>query len=82
MKAQTAYWIITITILNITTHRMPHIGRMNTNLIRNILNIIFMVLALAAVLTYFFVSDFKVFIYVCAAAIFTKLIEFFLRFMC
>lgn len=51
--------------------------RMNTNLIRNILNIIFMVLALAAVLTYFFVSDFKVFIYVCAAAIFTKLIEFF-----
>ena len=56
--------------------------RMNTNLIRNILNIIFMVLALAAVLTYFFVSDFKVFIYVCAAAIFTKLIEFFLRFMC
>ena len=52
---------------------------MNTNLIRNILNIIFMVLALAAVLTYFFVSDFKVFIYVCAAAIFTKLIEFFLR---
>ncbi len=54
---------------------------MNTNLIRNILNIIFMVLALAAVLTYFFVSDFKVFIYVCAAAIFTKLIEFFLRFM-
>ena len=42
---------------------------MNTNLIRNILNIIFMVLALAAVLTYFFVSDFKVFIYVCAAAI-------------
>lgn len=55
---------------------------MNTNLIRNILNIIFMVLALAAVLTYFFVSDFTVFIYVCAAAIFTKLIEFFLRFMC
>ena len=54
---------------------------MNTNLIRNILNIIFMVLALAAVLTYFFVSDFKVFIYVCAAAIFTKLIEFFLRFI-
>ena len=53
---------------------------MNTNLIRNILNILFM--ALAAVLTYFFVSDFKVFIYVCAAAIFTKLIEFFLRFMC
>ena len=55
---------------------------MNTNLIRNILNIIFMVLALAAVLTYFFVSDLNVFIFDCAAANFTKLIEFFLRFMC
>ena len=55
---------------------------MNTNLIRNILNIIFTVLALAAFLTYFFISDRKSFIYVCAAAIFTKLIEFFLRFMC
>lgn len=55
---------------------------MNTDLIRNILNIVFMVLALAAVITYFVASDFKIFIYVCAAAIFAKLIEFFLRFMC
>ena len=54
---------------------------MNITLIRNILNILFMVLALAAVVTYFLASDFKVFIYVCATAIFFKLIEFFLRFM-
>ena len=49
---------------------------MNIDLIRNILNILFMALALAAV-----ISDFKVFIYVCAAAIFLKLMEFFMRFM-
>ncbi|MGL4852030.1 MAG: hypothetical protein ACRC3Z_05220 [Phocaeicola sp.] len=55
---------------------------MNTNLIRNILNITFMVLAVAAVITYFAANDFKTFIYVCAAAIFVKLIEFFLRYMC
>lgn len=54
---------------------------MNTELIRNILNIVFMALALAAVITYFVASDFKTFIYVCAAAICVKLIEFFLRFM-
>ena len=41
---------------------------MNIDLIRNILNILFM-------------GDFKVFIYVCAAAIFLKLMEFFMRFM-
>ena len=33
MQAQALAWIITITILNITTHRMPHISCMNTNLI-------------------------------------------------
>lgn len=45
---------------------------MNIDLIRNILNILFMALALAAVITYFVASDFKVFIYVCAAAIFSN----------
>lgn len=54
---------------------------MNITLIRNILNIVFMVLALAAIITYFVASDFTAFIYVCAAAIFIKLVEFFLRFM-
>ena len=32
---------------------------MNIDLIRNILNILFMALALAAVITYFMASDFK-----------------------
>lgn len=54
---------------------------MNIDLIRNILNILFMALALADVITYFMANDFKVFIYVCAAAIFLKLMEFFMRFM-
>ena len=55
---------------------------MNTDSIRNVLNIVFLILAVASVLTYFVVDDFKTFIYVCAAAIFVKLIEFILRFMC
>lgn len=54
---------------------------MNTDIIRNVLNIVFLILAIAAVFTYF-ICDFKIFIYVCAAAIFVKLAEFFLRFMC
>ena len=55
---------------------------MNTDLIRRILNIVFMVLAIISIITYFVVEDFSTFIYVCAAAIFCKLCEFFLRFMC
>lgn len=55
---------------------------MNTTQIRTILNVIFMVLAFAAIVTYFVASDFKMFIYVCAAAICVKLAEFFMRFMC
>lgn len=54
---------------------------MNTDVIRNILNIVFMVLAVAAVIIYFTVDDFNTFFYTCAAAICCKLIEFFLRFM-
>jgi len=55
---------------------------MNTNTIRSILNIAFIVLAIASVITYFVAEDYITFIYVCAAAIFCKLCEFFLRFMC
>lgn len=55
---------------------------MNTDLIRSILNIAFIVLAVASIITYFVVEDFITFIYVCSAAIFVKLCEFFLRFMC
>ena len=55
---------------------------MNTDTIRSILNIVFMILAIASVITYFVMEDFTTFIYVCSAAIFCKLCEFFLRFMC
>ena len=54
---------------------------MNPDKIRNVLNILFMVLALAAIIIYFAAKDyFKLFIYVCGAAIFVKLMEFFIRF--
>ena len=55
---------------------------MNTDLIRRILNSIFIILAIASVITSFIAEDYITFIYVCAAAIFCKLCEFFLRFMC
>ena len=55
---------------------------MNTDTIRSILNIVFIVLAIASVITYFMAEDYITFIYVCSAAIFCKLCEFFLRFMC
>ena len=54
---------------------------MNPDKIRNVLNILFMVLALAAIIIYFAAKDdFKLFIYVCGAAISVKLMEFFIRF--
>jgi hypothetical protein len=53
---------------------------MNPDKIRNVLNILFMILALATIIVYFAVDDFKIFIYVCGAAIFVKLMEFFIRF--
>ena len=48
---------------------------MNPDKIRNVLNILFMILALATIIVYFAVDDFKIFIYVCGAAIFVKLME-------
>ncbi len=53
---------------------------MNPDKIRNILNTLFMILALASIIIYFAVDDFKTFIYVCGAAVFVKLMEFFIRF--
>ena len=53
---------------------------MNPDKIRNVLNILFMILALAAIIVYVVADDFKIFIYVCGAAIFVKLMEFFIRF--
>lgn len=54
---------------------------MNTSQVRTILNIIFMIGAIAAVITYYTVEDKHIFIYVSSAAIFVKIIEFILRFM-
>ena len=55
---------------------------MNPDKLRTILNILFLVLAAAAVITYFVVKggDITPFIYVCSAAIFVKIMEFFIRF--
>ena len=54
---------------------------MNPDKIRNVLNILFLILALASIIVYIVArDDFKLFIYVCGAAIFGKLMEFFIRF--
>ena len=54
---------------------------MNPDKIRNVLNILFLILALASIYVYFVVSDdINLFIYVCGSAIFVKLMEFFIRF--
>ena len=55
---------------------------MNPDKIRNVLNILFLSRALAAIITNFVVGgeDFKRGIFVCGAAIFVKLMEFFIRF--
>ena len=53
---------------------------MDTNKIRTILNAIFLVGAIAAVASYFVVEDKMTFIYICAAVLFIKVIEFIIRF--
>ena len=54
---------------------------MKPDKIRNVLNILFLILALASIIVYIVArDDFKLFIYVCGAAIFVKLMEFFIRF--
>ena len=52
---------------------------MNPDKITNILNIIFLILAAISLVLYFTVV-FKVFMYVFGAALFAKLMEFFIRF--
>lgn len=54
---------------------------MDTYRIRTILNIVFLIGAVASIICYFAVEDFHVFLYVCSAAIFVKLTEFLLRFL-
>lgn len=54
---------------------------MNIDKIRNILNMLFMLLALAAVVAYFAVKDNQLlFLYICGAAIVFKIVELFIRF--
>ena len=54
---------------------------MNPEKKRNVWNIRFMIWPLAVIFTNLVAKDdFKVFIYVCGAAIFVKLMEFFIRF--
>lgn len=52
---------------------------MNIKKIRNILNILFIIGAISAVIGYF-VADYSTFIYIAAAAIFFKVLEFIIRF--
>lgn len=55
---------------------------MNINRIRTILNILFMIGALAAVILYFSPDvDRVVFFYVCCVALFLKMVEYVLRFL-
>ncbi|MBQ4521158.1 MAG: hypothetical protein II999_11230 [Bacteroidaceae bacterium] len=54
---------------------------MNTYRIRTILNIVFIIGAIASVICYYGVEDRHVFLYVCSASIFVKLVEFLLRFL-
>ncbi|MCU6772816.1 Uncharacterised protein [uncultured Bacteroides sp.] len=55
---------------------------MDNDKIRNILNILFMLGALASIILYFTLGDDKtVFFYVCGASLFLKMIEFVFRFL-
>ncbi|MBQ8866546.1 MAG: hypothetical protein IJ013_02330 [Bacteroidaceae bacterium] len=54
---------------------------MDTYRIRTILNIVFLIGAVASIICYFAVDDWHVFFYVCSASLFVKLVEFLLRFL-
>ena len=54
----------------------------NIDKIRNILNILFMIGAVASIILYFSLGDDKsIFFYVCGAYLFLKMMEFVLRFL-
>ncbi len=54
----------------------------NIDKIRNILNILFMIGALASIILYFSLGEDKsIFFYVCGASLFLKMMEFVLRFL-
>lgn len=54
---------------------------MDTNKLRALLNMIFLIGALASVVVYFTVDDRRVFFYVCGATLTCKVIEFVIRFI-
>lgn len=54
---------------------------MDIDKLRNILNSIFLIGALASLIVYFAVDDKKVFFYVCGITLLCKLIEFVIRFI-
>lgn len=62
-------------------HIEESVKDMNVYKIRTILNIVFIIGAIASVVCYYAVEDRHVFIYVCSASIFVKLVEFMLRFL-
>ena len=53
---------------------------MNTDKIRSVLNMLFLILEVASVIVYFACDDYKAFMYTCVTAISVKVIEFFIRF--
>lgn len=54
----------------------------NIDQIRNILNILFMIGAIASLVLYFSLGEDKsIFFYVCGASLFLKMMEFVLRFL-
>lgn len=55
---------------------------MDTYKIRNLLNILFLIGAIASIIIYFTVEDRHIFFYVCSGSLFVKMIEFILRFLC
>lgn len=53
-----------------------------TDKIRNILNVLFLIGAVVSVILYFTIGEDKtLFFYVCGASLFIKMVELFLRFM-
>ncbi|MDL2291516.1 hypothetical protein LJB80_00005 [Bacteroides sp. OttesenSCG-928-F21] len=53
---------------------------MNPDKVRAVLNTIFLIGTLASIIVYFAVDDRIVFLYVCGATLFFKIMEFFIRF--
>ncbi len=53
---------------------------MDLNIVRNVLNVVFMVLALAAVITFFVATNSNLYIIVCGVAVVVKLMERIIRF--